>query len=59
MPRRRVAGTWTVADGVVAVTPLVRCSRADRTAVGEEARALAGFLSGGASHRVTIAASPR
>jgi hypothetical protein len=55
----RVAGTWTVADGTVVVTPLVRFSRADRTAVGEEGRALAGFLSGGASHRVTIAASPR
>ncbi|CAA9281597.1 MAG: FIG00816158: hypothetical protein [uncultured Actinomycetospora sp.] len=55
----RVAGTWTVADGTVAATPLRRFSRADRTAVGEEGRALAGFLSGGASHRVTIAASPR
>jgi hypothetical protein len=55
----RVAATWTVADGTVVVTPLVRFSRADRTAVGEEGRALAGFLSGGASHRVTITASPR
>jgi hypothetical protein len=55
----RVAGTWSVVDGTVTVTPLVGFSRADRTAVGEEARALAGFLSGGASHRVTISASPR
>ncbi|HWN26413.1 MAG TPA: winged helix DNA-binding domain-containing protein [Actinomycetospora sp.] len=55
----RVAGTWTAVDGTVTVTPLRRFSRADRTAVGEEGRALAGFLSGGAGHRVTIAASPR
>ena len=55
----RVAGTWSAVDGTVTVTPLRRFSRADRTAVGEEGRALAGFLSGGASHRVTIAASPR
>ncbi|WP_433783158.1 winged helix DNA-binding domain-containing protein [Actinomycetospora sp. CA-101289] len=55
----RVAGTWTVADGVVAVTPLRRFSRPDRAEVGEEGRALAGFLSGGAGHRVTVAASPR
>ncbi len=67
----RVAATWTVTEGnrvdgpaplrsaSVAVTPLVRFSRADRTAVGEEARALATFLGGGAHPRVTIAASPR
>jgi hypothetical protein len=55
----RVAASWTVADGVVTVTPLRRFSRADRHHVGEEGRALAAFLSGGASHRVTIAASPR
>jgi hypothetical protein len=55
----RVAASWTLADGVVTVTPLRRFSRADRQDVGEEGRALAAFLSGGASHRVTIAASPR
>jgi len=55
----RVVATWTVTDEGVVVTPLRRFSRADRTAVGEEARALAGFLSGGADHRVTMAASPR
>lgn len=54
----RVAATWTVTEQIVVVTPLVRFTRTDRTAVGEEARALAGFLSGGASRRVTIAASP-
>ena len=55
----RVAASWTVAGGVVTVTPLRGFSRADRQDVGEEGRALAAFLSGGASHRVTIAASPR
>ncbi len=55
----RVAASWTVADGVVTVTPLRRFSRADRHDVGEEGRSLAAFLSAGASHRVTIAASPR
>jgi hypothetical protein len=55
----RVSASWTVADGVVTVTPLRRFSRADRSDVAEEGRALAAFLSDGASHRVTIAASPR
>ncbi|GAA4806916.1 hypothetical protein GCM10023200_50680 [Actinomycetospora chlora] len=55
----RVAATWTVTDGVVTVAPLRRLTRADRTAVAEEGRALAGFLSGGASHRVRVGASPR
>jgi hypothetical protein len=56
----RVAATWTVSDGgAVVVAPLRRFSRADRTDVGEEGRALAGFLSGGASHRVRVEASPR
>ncbi|PZT70296.1 winged helix DNA-binding domain-containing protein [Streptomyces sp. SW4] len=55
----RVAATWTVEDGTVDVTPLRRLSRAERAAVGDEGRALAGFLSDGGSHRVRVAASPR
>jgi hypothetical protein len=55
----RVAATWTVTDGVVTVSPLRRFTRTDRTDVAEEGRALAGFLSGGASHRVRVGASPR
>jgi hypothetical protein len=54
----RVAATWTVAAGTVVVTPLRRFSRADRTAVAEEGRALAAFLSDGLHHRVRVAASP-
>jgi winged helix DNA-binding protein len=54
----RVAATWTTDAGTVTVTPLRRFSRADRTAVAEEGRALASFLSDGESHRVRIAASP-
>jgi hypothetical protein len=54
----RVAATWTVDAGTVSVTPLRRFSRADRTAVAEEGRALAAFLSDGAHHRVRVAASP-
>ncbi|MYZ34864.1 MULTISPECIES: crosslink repair DNA glycosylase YcaQ family protein, partial [unclassified Streptomyces] len=57
----RVAATWTVKDGTVTVTPLRRFSRADRTAVAEQGRALASFLADDAdddSHRVRIAASP-
>jgi hypothetical protein len=55
----RVAGTWTATGGSVTVTPLVRFIRADRTAVGEEARALAEFLGDGARPKVTVGASPR
>jgi hypothetical protein len=44
------------ADTVV-VTPLRRFSRAGGTAVAEEGRALAAFLSDGAHHRVRVAAS--
>ncbi|GAA3248996.1 winged helix DNA-binding domain-containing protein [Pseudonocardia petroleophila] len=55
----RVAATWTVDSGTVTVSPLRRFSRADRAAVAEEGRALAGFLSDGASTRVRVAASPR
>nr|WP_241265720.1 winged helix DNA-binding domain-containing protein [Streptomyces boncukensis] len=50
----RVAATWRVEDGTVRVTPLGRLPRADRTAVGEQGRALAAFLSDGASERVRV-----
>ncbi|WP_051866158.1 winged helix DNA-binding domain-containing protein [Streptomyces griseus] len=53
----RVAATWDVKDDTVTVAPLRALSRADRTCVAEEARALASFLSDGDSHRVHIAAS--
>jgi hypothetical protein len=50
----RVAALWTVeADGIV-VTPLRRFSRADRTEVAEEGRAVAAFLG---LTRVRVAAS--
>ncbi|WP_285635476.1 hypothetical protein [Actinoallomurus iriomotensis] len=39
----------------MAVTPLRRLSGADRAAVAVEGRELAGFLSGGESHRVRVA----
>ncbi|NIJ13023.1 hypothetical protein FHU38_003367 [Saccharomonospora amisosensis] len=57
-----VAATWKVeadpeadpaADAVV-VTPLRRFSRAERTAVAEEGRQLAGFLTDSGSHRVRV-----
>ncbi|MEV4167545.1 winged helix DNA-binding domain-containing protein [Nonomuraea dietziae] len=54
----RVAATWSVKAGAVTVTPLRRFSRADRTTVAEQGRALAAFLSDGDGHRVEIAASP-
>jgi mitochondrial fission protein ELM1 len=54
----RVAATWTVEGDTVHVTPLRRFSRADRTAVADEGRAMASFLSGQESDRVRIAASP-
>ncbi|TDC40019.1 winged helix DNA-binding domain-containing protein [Micromonospora sp. KC213] len=53
----RVAGTWDVAAGTVMVTPLRGFSRGERTAVAEEGRRLAAFLSDGESHRVQVAAS--
>lgn len=55
----RVAATWTVADDILTVTPLRRFSRADRTEVAEEGRALASFLSEGAHSRVRVSASHR
>jgi Winged helix DNA-binding domain len=50
----RVAATWTVTAGTVGVTPLRSFSRADRTAVAEEGRALAAFLSDGEHHSVRV-----
>lgn len=55
----RVAATWGAAEGTVTVTPLRRFSRVDRTAVAEQGRELASFLSDGESLRVRVAASPR
>ncbi|WP_433272323.1 winged helix DNA-binding domain-containing protein [Pseudonocardia xinjiangensis] len=55
----RVAATWSVEAAAVIVTPLRRFSRADRSAVAEQGRALAAFLSAGESSRVQVAASPR
>ncbi|MFD7664884.1 winged helix DNA-binding domain-containing protein [Streptomyces sp. NPDC059788] len=64
----RVAATWAAKDGTVTVGPLRRFSGAERTAVGEEGRALASFLFDGDgdgdgdgdrdSDRVEIAAFP-
>jgi hypothetical protein len=54
----RVAATWEVQAGTVVVTPLHRFSRADRTAVAEEGRALSAFLSDNESQGVRVAASP-
>jgi hypothetical protein len=53
----RVSGTWSVDAGTVIVTPLRRFSRADHTAVAEQGRELASFLSDHDSDRVLIAAS--
>jgi hypothetical protein len=50
----RVAATWTVEDGTVAVAPLRRFSRAERESVAEEGRALAMFLSDKESDRVRV-----
>ncbi|MET7876114.1 winged helix DNA-binding domain-containing protein [Micromonospora profundi] len=50
----RVAATWTVDAATVRVTPLGRLSRAEATAVAEQAGALASFLSDGDSDRVRI-----
>lgn len=50
----RAAATWSADAGTVAVTPLRRFSRAERTAVAEEGRALASFLSDGDGDRVRI-----
>ncbi|MCG0284267.1 winged helix DNA-binding domain-containing protein [Streptomyces sp. PSAA01] len=50
----RVAATWSVDTGTVVVTPLGRLSQADRTAVAEEGREVAAFLSDGESDRVRV-----
>ncbi|MFB7981568.1 winged helix DNA-binding domain-containing protein [Streptomyces vinaceus] len=51
----RVAATWTVGDDdTVLVTPLRRLSGADRTAVAEQGRELASFLSDHESDRVRV-----
>jgi hypothetical protein len=55
----RVAATWTLDTDTLAVSPVRRFSRAEHTAVGEEARELAAFLTDGGSRRVRVAASPR
>ncbi|MFD7284760.1 winged helix DNA-binding domain-containing protein [Streptomyces sp. NPDC059863] len=55
----RVSATWTVAAGTVVVTPLRPFRRADRTAVAEQGRELASFLSDNDSDRVEIADAPR
>jgi len=54
----RVAATWNVKAGTVIVTPLCRFSRADRTTVAEQGRALASFLSDNDNDRVQIGSSP-
>lgn len=54
----RVAATWTVEDGTVAVTPLRRFSRADRAGVAEQGRELALFLSDRESDRVRVTGAP-
>ncbi|MDA0563282.1 winged helix DNA-binding domain-containing protein [Streptomonospora sp. S1-112] len=54
----RVAATWTVEEGAVAVAPLRRLSPAERAAAAEEGAALAAFLSDGESDRVRVPAEP-
>ena len=50
----RVAGTWTVEEDTVVVTPLRRFSRTERESVAEEGQALALFLSDKESDRVRV-----
>ncbi|AJZ84246.1 winged helix DNA-binding domain-containing protein [Streptomyces sp. AgN23] len=50
----RVTATWSVDTGTVVVTPLGLLSQADRTAVAEEGREVASFLSDGESDRVRV-----
>ncbi|WP_214403609.1 winged helix DNA-binding domain-containing protein [Pseudonocardia lacus] len=54
----RVAATWTVDAGTVAVTPLHHLSPDDREAVAEEGLEVSAFLSEGAHRRVRVADSP-
>lgn len=53
----RVAATWTVEEKTVTVTPLACFTRADHTAVTEEAQALATFLSADAANSADSADS--
>ncbi|ACZ88015.1 winged helix DNA-binding domain-containing protein [Streptosporangium roseum] len=53
----RAAATWTVGTGTVVVTPLRGFTRAEHTAVTEEGRSLASFLSDNDSDRVQITTS--
>ncbi|GAA1871419.1 winged helix DNA-binding domain-containing protein [Pseudonocardia ailaonensis] len=53
----RVAALWTDRDGAVEVTPLRRFTRAERTEVAEEARAVASFLSECTHTRARVASS--
>ncbi|MGW3569798.1 winged helix DNA-binding domain-containing protein [Streptomyces sp. NPDC000941] len=53
----RVTATWGVDGDTVVVTPLRGLSRADRDAVAEQGRELAGFLSEEESHRVRVDAT--
>ncbi|MEU1365219.1 winged helix DNA-binding domain-containing protein [Streptomyces sp. NPDC005803] len=55
----RVAATWSVEAGTVTVTPLRGFSRTESTAIAEQGRALAAFLSEDDDRRVEIADSPR
>ncbi|MET8307228.1 winged helix DNA-binding domain-containing protein [Micromonospora sp. NPDC005173] len=54
----RVAATWSVEASTVIVTPLGRLSRADRTEVAEQGRALASFLSDQESSQARVAPPP-
>ncbi|GGZ71973.1 winged helix DNA-binding domain-containing protein [Streptomyces subrutilus] len=51
----RVAATWTVRAGTVAVAPLHRLTPHERTAVAEQGRELAAFLSDGETRSVSLA----
>ncbi|MFC6091285.1 winged helix DNA-binding domain-containing protein [Saccharothrix lopnurensis] len=51
----RVSATWTTEAGTVVVTPLHPLPRTDRTAVADQGRELALFLTDGDSDRVRIA----
>ncbi|MFF9687942.1 winged helix DNA-binding domain-containing protein [Streptomyces sp. NPDC014623] len=53
----RVAATWRVDAGTVAVTPLRGLSRGERDSVAEQGGELASFLSDGDSSRVRVAAA--
>ncbi|WP_410669405.1 winged helix DNA-binding domain-containing protein [Amycolatopsis sp. cmx-4-68] len=50
----RVSATWTTEGDAVVVRPLRHWTRAERTSVTEEGRALAAFLSDGESDRIHV-----